>query len=240
MTAPVLAPLVLAAHGSPHPGHAPAVLMLRDAVAAATSCPRRVQVGWLGHGEPALADAVAAAGSCVVVPLLLTEGHHARVDVPAAVRGVRGAVLSPVLGPHPLLAAALARRLHEAGARPGDRVLIGAAGSSDDAARGQSEQMAELLAERWHGPVGTAYASGPGDRVAAAAGRLPARTGRALFVATFLLGPGTLADRLARDAVRAGGTATAPLGTAPEVLSLVLERWATCSGRLPQPAALVA
>ena len=239
MSMPRLAPLVLAAHGSPHPAHRPAVLSLRDAVARASGG-GRVEVGWLGFDQPHLTDAAAAAASrvgtpawaggpsAVVVPLLLTAGYHARVDVPEAVRDVPGVVVSAVLGPDELLAAALDRRLREAGARPRDRVVVAAAGTSDRAARAQTEQVAALLAARRAGPVGTAYATGPGERVSAAAARLPGRG--PVFVATFLLGPGTLADRLAEDAAQAGGRATAPLGTAPEVIELVLRRWRDAAG----------
>ncbi len=222
--------LVLAAHGSPHGAHAPAVLALRDAVAAAADPDASVGVGWLGYAEPSLTDAVRAAVAqagprVAVVPLLLTDGYHAKVDIPAALQGVPGAVQRPALGPDPLLAAAVQRRLAEAGARPGDTVVLVAAGSGDAAAREQCEQVAALLGalRGADGPaVRTAFASGPGPRVADVIGT--AARGRA-FVATYLLGPGALADRVAADAAAAGATATAPLGTAPEVVELVRRRW---------------
>ena len=52
----------------------------------------------------------------VVVPLLLSTGHHLRHDLPASLAAARGpVVLGPSLGPHPLLAAAQVERLLRGG-----------------------------------------------------------------------------------------------------------------------------
>jgi sirohydrochlorin ferrochelatase len=222
-------PLVLAAHGSPHAAHGPAVVALRAAVAAAR--PRTsVTVGWLGFDSPTVGEAAAEASARAgleaavsVVPLLLTDGYHARHDIPAALADVSGAVQQPVLGPDPLLADALLRRLVELG-RAYDGVVLAAAGSSDPAARLQCEQAADLLAQLVGMPVPTGYATGPGASVVEAVERARRRNGR-VVVATYLLGPGTLADRVADQARRAGAVASAPLGTAPELVELVLRRW---------------
>ena len=45
--------LVLAAHGSPHASHAPAVEALRVAVAGGYG---DVRIGWLEHAEPSLPE----------------------------------------------------------------------------------------------------------------------------------------------------------------------------------------
>ena len=103
----------------------------------------------------------------VVVPLLLSTGHHVRVDLPAAAALSRHeVVLAPALGPHPLLAAAQASRLVAAGARPGQPVVLVAAGSTDPAADPDLERAAALLAETWGGPVELATLSGRGRRPA--------------------------------------------------------------------------
>jgi len=232
--------LVLAAHGSPHAGHGPAVLALRDAVAAAHTG-ATVSVGWLGFTEPSVTRAAAAAAVrtdsaswVAVVPLLLTDGYHAQHDLPAALRSVPLARQQPVLGPDPLLADALARRLDERGLQAADRIALVAAGSSDPAARLQCEQAAQLLALRLGTPVSTGYATGPGpsvaDAVAAARGgpdgaRRRGGARRRVLVAAYLLGPGALADRVASQAHAAGANATDPLGTAPEVVELVCRHW---------------
>ncbi|GAA2478943.1 sirohydrochlorin chelatase [Winogradskya humida] len=58
----------------------------------------------------------------VVVPLLLSTGHHVRVDIANAVAG-SGAVVTPPLGPDAVLVASMRRPLSGAAAvrRPGDR-----------------------------------------------------------------------------------------------------------------------
>jgi sirohydrochlorin ferrochelatase len=225
--------VVLAAHGSPHAAHGRAVLALRDAVAA-TRPGAVVTVGWLGFASPTVTEAAVHAatrsrdGWVSVVPLLLTDGYHAQHDIPAALASVPRAVQQPVLGPDPLLADALVRRLRERGARPQDRVVLAAAGSSDASARLQCEQAADLLAARLGDRVPTGYATGPGPSVAeavaqAAADRAP--RGGGVLVATYLLGPGALADKVAAQARAAGAVASAPLGTAPELVELIARRW---------------
>jgi sirohydrochlorin ferrochelatase len=219
-------PLVLAAHGSPHGAHAPAVEALRAAVGGGD----RVRVGWLEHASPSVPEAVAAAALAyggvrpVVVPLLLAAGHHARVDLPRLVGD--SARVAPVLGPDPLLAAALDRRLDGVGA-PGDvAVVVAGAGSSDLGALAQVEEVAALLGGRRAVPTAAAYVSGAGPRVGDTVRDLRERHGR-VAVATYLLGPGVLADRVRADALAAGALVVSePLGTAPELVALVRRRWA--------------
>src|SRR6202034_2825658 len=90
------------------------------------------------------------ARSCVVVPLLLTAAYHSKSDIPAQLAASTGAAgggpaldvrCADTLGPHPLLLAALERRLREAGVavdsaadRARTSVVLAAAGSSDPAA----------------------------------------------------------------------------------------------------------
>ena len=101
----------------------------------------------------------------VVVPLLLSTGHHLRHDLPAAVGSAPGpVVLGGGLGPDPLLAAAQADRLRAAGALPGQPVVMVAAGSRDPLATRDLSAAARLLAQAWSGPVSLATLSGPGVR----------------------------------------------------------------------------
>jgi hypothetical protein len=138
------------------------------------------------------------------------------------VAAVRGAVVSDVLGPHPLLAEATQRRLVEAGARPDVPVVLAAAGSSDSSARVQVQQQAVLLAALRGTDVRAAFASGPGPSVAEAL----ADAGPDGAVATYLLSPGALAARVDASARGAGATVVGePLGTAPELVELVVLRW---------------
>ena len=63
----------------------------------------------------------------VALPLLLTRAFHAKADIPAVLRRRRRPRLrirqAEVLGPSPLLTAALERRLYEAGLTPGRQAL---------------------------------------------------------------------------------------------------------------------
>ena len=96
--------------------------------------------GWRSSScaEPDVPTALAgipAGRRAVLVPLLLASGYHDRVDLPAAIAAARpGTAHASVLGPDPRLAVALADRLREAGRRPGEAVVLAAAGSSDPTA----------------------------------------------------------------------------------------------------------
>jgi sirohydrochlorin ferrochelatase len=175
---------------------------------------------YLGFGRPLFADAVGAIGpDTVVVPLLLSHGTHVRVDLPAAVRHAdpRTLVSSP-LGPDPLLARAMADRLHAAGARPGRPVVLVAAGSTDPSAMPDIARAADLLRAVWGGPVRWATLSGAGPGLADTA-----RPGDA--VAPYLLAPGFFATRTDTLARAAGVAVVADvIGAHPRVVDLVVRR----------------
>src|SRR5690606_39293761 len=83
----------------------------------------------------------------VVAPLLLSSGHHTSVDIASAVAAHAPSRQTEPLGTHPLIAHVLATRLRAAvrGAwRPGDAVVLAAAGSSDPAAARSEEHTSEL------------------------------------------------------------------------------------------------
>lgn len=128
------------------------------------------------------------------------------------------------LGPHPLLAAALAVRLAEAGWR-GDGVVLAAAGSRAAPAAADSAATAALLADRLGVPVLPAYASAAAPTVAEAARTLAARGCRRIGVACCFTAPGLFAARTAADARALGMTVAAPLGAHPALARLVLHRY---------------
>jgi len=186
-----------------------------------------VRLSWLELAEPDVPTALAGVNPerrVVVVPLLLSTGYHDRVDIPAAIAAARpDAAQATVLGPDPLLAGALADRLAAAGRRPGDAVVLAAAGSSDPDAVAAVHAQAELLAGLLTAPVTAAFGSAaePDVRTAVAA----ARPGR-VAVAPYLLAPGFFAARLAD----AGADVVAePLGAHPAVVTLALRRYAAAS-----------
>ena len=181
---------------------------------------------------------------CIVVPLLLTAAYHSKSDIPAqlaaatsAAAGGNAAALdvrcTDTLGPHPLLLAALERRLREAGVgvdsgadRARTAVVLAAAGSSDPAA---NATIADLAAgwrrDRGWRAVVPAYASAAGPSPAEAVADLDPAQGP-VVVATYLLAPGYFADKIRAGAVAAGASAVSDaLGAAPEVADVVLARY---------------
>jgi sirohydrochlorin ferrochelatase len=189
---------------------------------------------------------------CVVVPLLLTAAYHSKSDIPAqlAVADAADALAvrcAATLGPHPLLLAALERRLREAGVgvdsaadRARTAVVLAAAGSSDPAANATiADLAARWRRERGWRTVVPAYASAAGPSPAAAVAALRADCGGdapgPVVVATYLLAPGYFADKIRAAALEAGAsTVSGVLGAAPEVADVVLARYreAQCE-RLP-------
>ncbi|SDT05785.1 Sirohydrochlorin ferrochelatase [Nocardioides scoriae] len=170
--------------------------------------------------EPLLADVLkSSAAPTVVVPLLLSTGFHLRQDLPAAVAGAGGpAFLGRSLGPHALLADAQVEQLVAAGARPGQPLVMVAAGSSDVLATRDLDRAAELLARAWGGPVRVATLSGLGQRVEDVV-----RPGDC--VSTYLLAGGYFARKAATLARDAGARAVADvIGPHPRVVDLVVRR----------------
>lgn len=165
----------------------------------------------------------------VVVPLLLSAGYHVHVDIAAAVAG-RPAVVAGALGPDVRLVGCLVDRLRDAGARPGDAVVLAAAGSSDARAVEAVEVMRDALARGWpHGPVVAAYGSAARPRVPDAVAQLRADGAERVVVATYLLAPGWFHDQL-----RASGAdvVTAPLAPDVRVLDVVLDRYDAAAATL--------
>jgi sirohydrochlorin ferrochelatase len=253
-------PLVAVAHGSKDPRAAATVSELLGVVAArATDAGGGVDVraAFLDHCAPSLPQVLGALGSgparpprasgktqCIVVPLLLTAAYHSKSDIPAqlaaatsAAAGGNAAALdvrcTDTLGPHPLLLAALERRLREAGVgvdsgadRARTAVVLAAAGSSDPAA---NATIADLAAgwrrDRGWRAVVPAYASAAGPTPAEAVADLGPAEGP-VVVATYLLAPGYFADKIRAGAIAAGASAVSgALGAAPEVADVVLARY---------------
>jgi sirohydrochlorin ferrochelatase len=193
------------------------------------------------------------APTAVVLPLLLTAAYHSDADLPVLLReatrrlpGLRISYGEP-LGPHHGLLRALDRRLAEADpapaassatASPGETaVVLAAAGSSRPAANAAVARTAAAWqrARGWLSVV-PAYASAAGPSPAdAVAGLLRAGAPR-VVVASYLLAPGVFADQV-RDRSLAAGAAvvSAPLGAAPEVADVVIERYRRAADQGAQP-----
>ncbi|MFD6150794.1 sirohydrochlorin chelatase [Streptomyces sp. NPDC060243] len=234
--------LLVVAHGSRDPRHAATV---RELVARVERLRPglAVETAFLDFVEPSVPEALArlaAAGAreVVALPLLLTRAFHAKSDIPAVLDAASRALpgrrvrvrLARVLGPSPLLTAALERRLAEAGVRRAERastaVVLAAAGSSDP----EAATVLEGLARQWRGAgwgaVRLAYASARGPRTEEAARALRAAGWARIAVAPYVLAPGFLPDRIARGARESGADVLAEaLGAAPEVARLLVRRY---------------
>ena len=216
--------VVLLSHGSPDARSSAAANELARRVAGTSG--GTVETAFLQNNAPDLTERcrrLSASGhaEAVVVPMLITPAFHARIDVPEAVEEAMastgiGLTVSSPLGTDPQLVDALDRHL------PTGPVVLAAAGTGEPAARDRLEDLAARWAERRSAPVIVGYASQAGPDVATAIARLESDTGAEVAVASFVLYPGVLPDRIASAA--AGRRVTPPLATAPEVIHLILER----------------
>lgn len=238
MTAPALIAL---AHGSRDPRSAETITALTERVA----CMRpdlRVATAFLDHSEPDLdtvVDQLVAEGygEIVLVPLLLTEAYHAKVDVPEAAKAAQARhtdlqiQVTDVLGIENAFFHVLDRRLRdvlrENRVRELDALVLAGAGSSDAVANATIARAARAWGAHHKLPVIAAFASSapPAAGEAVRAHRTDGR--RNIAVGQLMLAPGFLPDRVKELAYEAGAVAVAePLGVSDEVAEVVLARYA--------------
>lgn len=218
--------LILAAHGTRRPG---GVAMIGDLAARVGALlDRRVQVAFVDVLGPTprevLAQAAHGGRPAVVVPAFLSRGYHVRTDLPAQVAASAhpNVTVTPALGPGPEIARLVADQLAKCGWRPGDCVVLAAAGTTDPAARADLHVTATTLSALVGSRVrlGFAATGGPSARDAVAAAR---RAGeRPVVVASYLLADGLFQQRLrAADA----DLVSRPLSTHPALARLIANRF---------------
>ena len=241
MTAPVL---LVIAHGSRDPRHAATVHALTARVRSLRPG-LRVETGFLDFNAPSVPrvlERLAAEGAdeVVALPLLLTRAFHAKSDIPSVLREARSRLprlrirQAGVLGPSPLLNAALEQRVREAGVAPGDKgstgLVLASAGSTDPEAIAVIAEIArELRHTGWcaHRPAfaSAVTADGP-SRTADAVRALRADGVGRVAVAPYVIAPGRLPDRIAAGAEEAGADVLAGvLGPSPALARLLLTRY---------------
>ena len=227
---------VLVAHGTRKPG---GVAMVEDlARRVGTVLDREVQVAFvdvLGPTPTEVLNRLPQHRPAVLVPAFLAGGYHVRVDVPAHVLASTHpeVTVTRPLGPCAGTVRVLADRLLESGWRPGDSVILAAAGTSDRSAQSDLRQTAAMLSALIGDRVELGYAAtgAPtvGDAVAAARarsdggkGRGERSDGRKICVASYLLADGLFQDRL-----RASGAdiVSEPLGIHPGMIRLIASRF---------------
>ncbi|GAA5011838.1 sirohydrochlorin chelatase [Streptomyces siamensis] len=235
MRRPASPVLVVVAHGSRDPRHAATVHALVRQVRARRPG-LRVETGFLDFNIPSVQgvlESLAAEGvrDVVALPLLLTRAFHAKADIPAVLREAPSRLRvrqADVLGPSPLLTAALERRLYEAGLSPADKsstgVVLASAGSTDPEAIAVIAEIAREWRHTGWCAVRPAFASASLPRTEDAVRELRAAGCARVAVAPYVLAPGFLPDRIARGAADADVLADV-LGPAPEVAEVLLERY---------------
>jgi sirohydrochlorin ferrochelatase len=221
--------LVIAAHGTASPQGAATTAALAAAVAAARPAVP-VRLCYLDMLTPTLAETLeecAALDDVVVVPLLLAAGYHVATDIPEIVAGRASVRVAGHLGPDPLVVAALAERLLTArgSAVPASTVMAAIASSRSPARSEVTDAVAALATS-----LGRDVTLLPlGSDAAAALALLPAP----VEVAVYLLAEGTFYGEL-RSALAGHATVAAPLGVHPLIVELVLARYDTAVGSLPE------
>ncbi|WP_121250934.1 sirohydrochlorin chelatase [Nocardioides ferulae] len=238
MAAPALIAL---AHGSRDPRSASTITALVDEVRAMRP-DLRIEPAFLDLSKPGfqtVVDRLVRAGhdEIVVVPLLLSEAFHAKVDVPTAVAAAAARHESlkiratGVLGLEPRFLEVLDIRMREAlkraRVRELDALVLAAAGSSDPLANQAVARLARLWGTHHKLPVTAAFASAAPPAAGEAVRAFRAEGRRHIAVASLFLAPGFLPDRVAELAVEAGAVAVSePLGAHPELARVVLARYA--------------
>lgn len=224
------------AHGTRKPG---GVAMIADlAERVAEQLKHRVQVAFVDVLGPTPQDVLQTMPTdrpVVLVPAFLAAGYHVRVDVPAHVSAGRHPLVTvtPPLGPCHGTVRVLADRLVEAGWRPGDAVILAAAGTSDPYAQSDLRRTAAMLSAVTGDRVELAYAATGSPSVAEAVAAQCRRGGRRVVVASYLLAEGLFQDRLRESGA---DLVTAPLGTHGGMVRLIVNRFRR-AGVLRLPAA---
>jgi sirohydrochlorin ferrochelatase len=238
MAAPALVAL---AHGSRDPRSAETITALVNEVRALRP-DLRVEQAFLELSKPSFATVVnklvrAGYDEIVVVPLLLTEAYHAKVDVPGAVaeamakhEGLKIRTTS-ILGLEPAFLEVLDVRMREAlkaaRVRELDALVLAGAGSSDPLANQAVARLARVWGTRHKLPVTAAYASAAPPATGEAVRAFRGEGRRHIAVASLFLAPGFLPDRAAELAFEAGAVAVSdPLGAHPELARTILARYA--------------
>lgn len=216
---------ILVAHGTRNPKGVAVIAEIAEALGRRIGTTRTSFVDVLGPTPQEVLDGVADdAPPPVLVPAFLASGYHVRKDLPehVAAAGREDVTVTRALGPDPAIAAVARTRLVAAGWRPGDGVVLAAAGSSDESACGQVHLAARQVESQIGGRVEVGFIATGEPKVAEMVeyARSRSRSGR-VCIASHLLAPGLFHDRLSgygADAV------AAPLGADPRIVDLIVTR----------------
>ncbi|MCV7258506.1 sirohydrochlorin chelatase [Mycobacterium shimoidei] len=225
---------ILVAHGTRRPEGIAMIGDLTEQVS--TLLNDTVQVGFVDVLGPTpteiLANAAAGGEPAIVVPAFLSRGYHVRTDLPAhvAASGHPDVTVTPALGPSPQLAMIVIDQLRESGWRPGDSIVLAAAGTSDHAARADLRSTARMLSALTGSAVDLAFAATGEPTVEQAVARARSRSTRRVAVASYLLAEGMFFER----SHRAGADlVSAPLSAHPGLARLIASRFQAARTAVP-------
>ncbi|BDB40090.1 MULTISPECIES: sirohydrochlorin chelatase [Mycobacterium] len=218
--------LILTAHGTRRPS---GVAMVGDLAARVSRLlPRTVQVAFVDVLGPTPSEVLSQLPDdgqpAIVVPAFLSRGYHVRTDLPAhvAASGHPDVRVAPALGPGCRITAVLGQVLLESGWRPGDSVILGAAGTSDHRARSDLHNAAAALSAFTGSRVDIGFAAVGTPHIRDAVDAARRRGAARVVIASYLLADGLFAHRL-----RSCGAdlVTPPLGTHAGLARLVAHRF---------------
>jgi sirohydrochlorin ferrochelatase len=192
-----------------------------------------VRLGHVDVHQPDVAASLAALRDhehVVIVPLLLSAGYHVRVDLITQSAGRDGVTIAPALGPDPSLVDVLVQRLGALIPQPADRLVLVAAGSSDERANEDCRVIGRMLAERLSRTVSVGFLAAVRPTLAEAVAEEGAH-GERVVVANYLLAPGYFHDLAVKEAD--GAHVAEPLldGAQPPtaLVELVVDRYRSAS-----------
>ncbi|QSB04438.1 sirohydrochlorin chelatase [Natronoglycomyces albus] len=190
--------VLLVAHGSPDPRSAPVVRALAERCGAHASFLEFDQP----HPLTALRE-LADQGhlSATLVPLLLTNAYHARIDVPRIAAEASGFI--DIHQATPVGTLSHARSL-VVGLPDCDGVVVGAAGTRVAAGRSHIHAVAAETGRLLGVPALAGFATGEGLRPAEAVRQLRAQGARRVAAVSYFIAPGKLSD-VAMHSAREGG-----------------------------------
>ncbi|MFC7327630.1 sirohydrochlorin chelatase [Marinactinospora rubrisoli] len=201
---------------------------LADAVARRGEAPVVSSFGTSDELESAVAS---VDGPLVVVPAFLAGSDRVSAELLAGLDLDQrfDACATPPLGAVPSIVGSLARRLGQAGWRPGDGVVLAADGAFDQDERQQLTSVARMLSRRVQSPVQVGYLDAWAPSVGDAVERLRRRGQRRVCVASWQLVDGAGHERLRElDAT----AVTAPLWPAGVVVDTLLSQHRAATARL--------
>ena len=226
--------LILAAHGTRMPAGVATIGDLEAQVSALLG--RTVQVAFVDVLGPTPSEVLSrvADGRAIVVPAFLSRGYHVRTDLPAqvAASGHPDVVVTPALGQGGEVARIVFHQLMKSGWRPGDSVVLGAAGTSDHRARADLHTTATLLSALTGSRVNLGFAATGAPHVHEAVASAHRDGARRVVVASYLLADGLFQQRL-RDC--GADLVSQPLGTHPGLARLIANRFRRAAGQRPRP-----